>query len=95
MWSPTRSLPVFRRSVELVNDSGRVVIRLSQDVTKPANTVLSDCAEDVQLAIPQVKLLIRHKVEPMHPLYGPEGTGLEAIDAGGKNLSERPSLNTT
>lgn len=56
-----------RWGVELVDDSGKVVIRSSQDVTELANTTLRDDAEDIRLAGPPAEPLIEHKIGPVHP----------------------------
>lgn len=71
---------------KLVDGSGRVVIRLSQDMTKPVNTVLSNGEEDVQLDCYPVELLIGHKIGPAHLLDDPEGAEVEAMDMRGKGL---------
>lgn len=65
-WSTARLPPVYRWGEGLVEDFGRIVIRLSQDVTKLANTVLSDGVEDVQLTSHLVELLIEHMIKPGH-----------------------------
>lgn len=77
---PTRSSPVCRWQLELIDDSGTVVIRSSQDVTEPFNTAQSDSAEDDRLAGPSAVLLIG----PVQPIDSHESAGLEAKDAGGE-----------
>lgn len=54
----------------------------------PANTAMSNGAEDVWLAGPPADFLIGHKIKPVHLLNGPEGVGLKAMDAVGKGLTE-------
>lgn len=55
--------------------TGGVVIRSVKDVTKPANTALSDGMEDAQQAGPPTEMLIGRKTGgPMHVLDGPENT---------------------
>lgn len=49
-------------------------------------------AKDGQLAGPPVELTIGHKIGPVHLFDGFEGTGLGAMDVGGKGFSERPHL---
>lgn len=61
-WSAKMSSLVYSWQVKLVDESGRFVSRLLSDMTKPANTPLSDDAEYVHLACPQVDLLIGHKM---------------------------------
>lgn len=67
--------PICRWLVELVDDSGSVVIRLLQDMTEPVNTILSNGVEDGWLAGPPAELFIGHKIEPMHALDSPESHG--------------------
>lgn len=60
----------------------------------PANTALSDGAEDVWLAGPLAELLIEHKVEPLHPLDDSECVKLKGIDTVREGLAERLGLST-
>lgn len=71
---------------ELVDDSARVVIRLSQDMIKPANTKLSDDAKDAWAAGPPVEFLIGHQTGLKLPLDGHEGSGLKIMNMGGDAL---------
>lgn len=64
------------------SNTGRVVIRLSQNVTEPTNTALGDGAVDARLA----ELLIGYKNGSVHPLDGLEGMRPEAIDVEGEGL---------
>lgn len=57
-WSAAKSPPVNRQRGKLIDDSGGMVISSSQDVTKPANSVLSDGAKDVWLIIEMQKAII-------------------------------------
>lgn len=52
--------------MELVNDSGKVVIRSLQDMSERANTALGDDAKDIRLAVPPAELHIIPKIEPVH-----------------------------
>lgn len=63
---------VYRSRVEMVDDTGRVVIRSSVDVTEPANTAPSYFMEDARLIGPPVEVLIGDKIGAMHPLDGPD-----------------------
>lgn len=56
-WSATRSSPVCSCRVKLEDDSGSMVIRLLQGMTKLVNTL-----KDVQLDGPLGELLIGHKI---------------------------------
>lgn len=58
VWSAARLSLLCRWQIILVENTVRVVIRLSQGVTKPVNTALSDGAEGTQLASPPVEFLI-------------------------------------
>lgn len=60
---------------------------LSQDVNEPANTALTDRAEEAHLARPAVELIIEHKIEQDYPLDGSEGAELKAIDTEGESLA--------
>lgn len=78
-WSAMKSSPVRRWPVKLLADFGRVVIRLLQDMPKPANMVLSDNVEDVWLASPSVELLIGYQIDT-------EGLRLNVMDTEGRGL---------
>lgn len=54
-----RGLPFRKLQIELVDDSGGMVIKSSQDMTEPANTMFSNAAKVAQLTVPATKLLIR------------------------------------
>lgn len=74
-WSAWRSSPVCRWRFGLVDDSSKVVIRSSQNVTKSVNTAMVPrCSAGRSPA----ELLIGHKIEPVHLLDGSEG----AMNAG-------------
>lgn len=75
----------------MVDDAGRSAIRSSQDVTKPANTALSDGAEDVRLAGTLTRFLNGHIIGPVQSVDGP-GVGREVMSAGGEGLGERPRI---
>lgn len=72
--------------VELVDNSFRVVIRSSQNVTEVANMALSEGVEDV----PPVKTLTGHEIRPVHLLFDPECVEQDAMVADSKALAERP-----
>lgn len=55
-------------------------------------SVLTDGAEDAQVASPPAEIFNGHKISQVHPLNGPEEVGLEAMDMGGKGLTESPCL---
>lgn len=61
-WFATRSSPVYKWWVKLVDDSGKAVIRSLQDMTEPANTTLNDGMGDIRLAGLPTELVIRHKI---------------------------------
>lgn len=61
-----------------------MVIKSLQDVTEPINAMLSDDAEDAWLTGPLVELCIAHKIQTVHPLDCPKGTGLKAMDERGR-----------
>lgn len=64
------------------SNTGRVVIRLSQNVTEPTITALSDGAVGAWLA----ELLIGYKNGSVHLLDGLEGMRPKAIDVEGEGL---------
>lgn len=66
VWSVVRSLPVCRWQVKLVDDFSRVVIRLSQDVTKHSTKQWHERNSD---------LLIGYKIRPVHPFDNPMDVG--------------------
>lgn len=65
-WSAERSSPVCRLRVELLDDSGRVIIRSSQVVTESTNTALSEGAQDARLDCPPAELLVGHNIGSVH-----------------------------
>lgn len=72
VWAAARLSPACKWWGKLVDDSGSVVFRWSQDVIKPASRVLSDGAVDAWIP---VDILIVHKTGPMHPHNSPERRG--------------------
>lgn len=74
--------PVCSWWVELVHDSGRVIIKLLQDMTEPTNLTV-----DALMNGPLAEILIGHKIEPLHLLGDPDSAGLEAMDMWGVLLT--------
>lgn len=58
----TRSSPVYRWCIELVDDTGKVVIRSLHHMTEPANTTLNNGVGDTRLAGLPTELIIRHTI---------------------------------
>lgn len=89
----TRSPPVCKWWAKLVDDSGGVVIRFWQDMTKLANMLLTNVLEDARLSAPPAEILIQPKNGPVHTFDRPEDMELKSMVAGGEGLAERPRLN--
>lgn len=62
-----RSSLVCRWWIELVDDSGRLVIRSLQDVTRSANVMLGDGVENAWPVGPPAELFVGQKIGPVHP----------------------------
>lgn len=86
--SVARLSPVYRWRIQHVDDSGSMVIRSKKNVAEPGNTALSDGAGDARLVGLPAELLIRHKIQQVHILDSPDGTG--AMDMRGEGLAEGP-----